>query len=131
MSSKKTHGNTWAMVCHLATFAGWMIPFGNIFGPLVAWLSEREEHPHINDQGKEAVNFNISVTIYGVVLMIVGVVGFIAAATGVVLGAILLVIACVAGAALVIFHFVFTLIAAYRAEHGIKYRYLLTIRFIK
>jgi|SRR3990167_1176995 len=131
MPSKETHGHTWAMVCHLATFAGWIIPFGNILGPLVAWLAEREEHPHINDQGKEAVNFNISTTIYGIVLGVVAIVGFVAALATEMVASLLVMAALIGGIALLFFHFIFTLIAAYRAQHGIKYRYPLTIRFIK
>ena len=131
MPSKETHGHTWAMVCHLATFAGWIIPFGNILGPLVAWLAESEEHPHINDQGKEAVNFNISTTIYGIVLGVVAIVGFVAALATEMVASLLVMAALIGGIALLFFHFIFTLIAAYRAQHGIKYRYPLTIRFIK
>ncbi|MBI4098603.1 MAG: DUF4870 domain-containing protein [Candidatus Magasanikbacteria bacterium] len=131
MTSKEAHGHTWAMVCHLATFAGWIIPFGNILGPLVAWLAEREEHPHINDQGKEAVNFNISVTIYSIILGIVAVAGFVAALATNMIASLLGLIALIGVIVLLFFHFIFTLIAAYRAQHGIKYRYPLTIRFIK
>jgi hypothetical protein len=54
----------WAMTCHLASFAGYVLPLGNIIGPLVAWLMKRDEFPLVDDQGKEALNFQISMTIY-------------------------------------------------------------------
>jgi uncharacterized protein len=105
---------TWAMICHLSTFAGYAIPFGNIVGPLAVWLIKRHEMPLVDDQGKEALNFQISVLIYlGVCIpLMIVVVGFFLAI------------------AVVIFSIVVTIIAAMRANEGIAYRYPLTIRFI-
>jgi hypothetical protein len=53
----------WAMICHLAALAGFLIPFGNILGPLVVWLMKRTDMPLVEVHGKEAINFQISVTI--------------------------------------------------------------------
>ena len=53
----------WAMACHLSALAGFLIPFGNIVGPLVIWLIKRAELPAVETNGKEAVNFQITVTI--------------------------------------------------------------------
>ena len=53
----------WAMFCHLAALVGFVIPFGNIVGPLVVWLIKRGEMPLVDTHGKEALNFQISVTI--------------------------------------------------------------------
>src|SRR4051794_18465566 len=59
----------WAMFCHLSSLLGvvLVVPGLNIIGPVVMWLLKREEHPFIDDQGKEAVNFHISMAIYGLV----------------------------------------------------------------
>ncbi|OPX33762.1 orotate phosphoribosyltransferase [candidate division KSB1 bacterium 4484_188] len=54
----------WAMLCHLIALAGFVIPFGNIIGPLVVWMIKREESPFIDYHGKEALNFQISMSIY-------------------------------------------------------------------
>ena len=54
----------WAMLCHLIAVAGFIIPFANLFGPLVIWLIKKDEFPLVNDQGKESVNFQITITIY-------------------------------------------------------------------
>lgn len=54
----------WAMLCHLSGLAGYAVPFGNIIAPLIIWLIKREEHPFIDHQGKEALNFQISFTVY-------------------------------------------------------------------
>ena len=31
----------WAMICHLAALSGFIIPFGNVFGPLIVWLIKK------------------------------------------------------------------------------------------
>ena len=54
---------TMAMLCHLLALAGYVIPFGNIIGPLVMWLVKKEDHPFIDEQGKEALNFQITVAL--------------------------------------------------------------------
>ncbi len=53
----------WAMICHLSALAGFLIPFGNILGPLLVWLIKRGEMPLVDVHGKEALNFQITVTI--------------------------------------------------------------------
>jgi uncharacterized protein len=62
----------------LSTFAGLVMPFGSVIGPLAVWLSRRDRDPFINQAGREALNFGISIAIYGVValvaaLMLVGI----------------------------------------------------------
>lgn len=53
----------WAMGCHLAALAGFLVPFGNIIGPLVIWLMKRAEMPLVDRHGKESLNFQITVSI--------------------------------------------------------------------
>lgn len=106
---------TWGMIVHLAALAGFIIPFGNIIGPLIIWMLKKESIPFVNDQGKEAINFQISLFIYGIISGIL-IILFI--------GVLLLI-------ALGIFFLVFTIIAAVKANEGVAYRYPLTIRFIK
>ncbi len=105
----------WGMFCHLAALAGYIIPFGHILGPLVVWLVKREEYPFVADQGKEALNFQISITIYGLICIPLV---FLA------IGILLLI-------ALMVAALVFIVIAAIKANEGTPYRYPLTIRFIK
>jgi uncharacterized Tic20 family protein len=104
---------TWAMLCHLSTFAGLIgVPFGNILGPLIAWTIKRDEYPLVDDQGKEALNFQISMTIYSLVCV-------------------LLIITIPLVFVLLVFDIVITIIAALRANAGEYYRYPMSIRFIK
>lgn len=107
---------TWGMLAHLSAFAQFIIPaFGMIIGPLVVWLIKKDTMPFVNDQGKEVLNFNISIAIY---LIISG------ALVLVVVGFVLLPL-------VVLFWLLFTIIGAVKANEGIAYRYPLTMRFIK
>jgi uncharacterized Tic20 family protein len=105
----------WAMFCHLGAFAGFIIPIvGNILGPLVIWLLKKDEFPLVDDQGKESVNFQISMTIYFIISAIL---------MFVIIGFLLM-------AALLIFDIIVIIIATIKANEGVQYRYPLSIRFI-
>jgi uncharacterized Tic20 family protein len=106
----------WAMFCHLAALVGLLgNGIGFVLGPLIVWLVKREEDAFIDDQGKEAVNFQLTMFIAAIIsgLLMLIVIGF-------------LLIAIVA--ALMI---IFPIIGATKANEGELYRYPLTIRFIK
>jgi uncharacterized Tic20 family protein len=104
----------WAMYCHLAVFAGYIIPFGNIIGPLVIWLIKREQYPAVDYHGKEALNFQISVMIYMLVSVVL----------------IFVVIGILAMIAVGITSLVCTIIAVVKASRGEYYRYPMSMRFI-
>ena len=58
----------WGMFCHLAALAMFTsIPFANVLGPLILWLIKKDDFAFVNDQGKESLNFQISVSIYALV----------------------------------------------------------------
>jgi len=104
-----------AMFTHLAALAGFVFPFGNIIGPLVLWLIKKDTMPFVDDQGKEALNFNITVSIAGIACLILFLIF---------IGYFLMV-------ALTVLWFIFLVIAAIKAGEGEAYRYPLTIRFIR
>ena len=54
----------WAMLCHLSAFAGFFFPFGGIIGPLICWLSRRDESSWVNINGKASLNFQLSMLLY-------------------------------------------------------------------
>src|SRR3990167_9418358 len=60
----------WAMICHLSAVAGFALPFGNLLGPLIVWLIKRSEMPMVEFHGKEALNFQITVTIAAIISML-------------------------------------------------------------
>jgi len=105
----------WGMLCHLIALLAMPFGAGHIVGPLIVWLVKRDEHPFIDDQGKESLNFQISMTIYGLVLVPL---------MCLLIGFPLLI-------ALGITNIVFIVIASVKASGGEAYRYPLTIRFLK
>jgi uncharacterized Tic20 family protein len=54
----------WAMFCHLSAFSGFFFPFGGIIGPLICWLSRKDESSWVNVNGRESLNFQLSVLLY-------------------------------------------------------------------
>lgn len=105
----------WGLFTHLSALAGLIIPFGNILGPLIFWQIKKNEWAFADDQGKEAVNFNITVAIAGIVCFLL---------TFVLIGLLLLPILGIAW-------IVFTIIAAIKANEGVYYRYPYILRLIK
>jgi uncharacterized protein len=106
---------TWAMICHLAALAGYAVPFGNIIGPLVAWQIKKDSSEFVDYNGKESLNFQITVTLAIIVSIPL---------VFVVIGILLLIVIPIAALVLVI-------IAGIKAGNGEVYRYPLTIRLIK
>lgn len=62
-----------ALILYLSSFVGLVIPLGNIIAPAVIWLMKKDMHPFIDKQGKEVVNFNISVMLIIACMVIVNV----------------------------------------------------------
>ena len=59
------------MLCHLSSLCGFIgIPFGHLIGPLVVWLVKKQQFPFVDDQGKESLNFQITMTIYAAVALL-------------------------------------------------------------
>lgn len=119
---------TWATASHLASFVGFLgVPFGNVLGPLVVWLVKRRDLPFVDDQGREALNFQISLTIYG---LVIGVLLFLAVFATPESPAPLVV--CLAAiAALVLFGVVATVAAAVQAGKGVAFRYPAALRLVR
>lgn len=59
------------MILHLSALSTFIIPFGNIIGPVVIWQIKKSELPAIEAIGKAAVNFQISYTIYMIASVVV------------------------------------------------------------
>ena len=58
----------WGMLCHLTALSIFIgTPLGNLSGPLIVWLVKKNEMPFVDAQGKESLNLQISIMIYGVV----------------------------------------------------------------
>jgi uncharacterized Tic20 family protein len=106
---------TWALVVHLSAFAGHIFPFAHIVVPLVVWLGKRETSAFVDDQGKEAVNAQISFTIYICVCVVL---------CFLLIGLPMLIGVYVA-------NFIFVIVAAIAANDGRAYRYPCILRLVK
>jgi len=105
----------WGMLAHISAVAGFVFPFGNVIGPLLIWILKKEEFPFVNDQGKEALNFQISISIYVIISIVL---------VFIVIGIPILII-------IGLFALIMTIIASINAYDGKTYRYPFTIRVIK
>ncbi|MCB1231001.1 MAG: DUF4870 domain-containing protein [Verrucomicrobiae bacterium] len=99
---------TFGMLAHLLGI------FTGFVGPLVIWLIKKEESPFVDDQGKEALNFQIWMTL-GIWIS-----WFL---TGVLIG-------CITLPAFAIISLVFGILGTMKANEGIAYRYPVNIRII-
>jgi len=117
----------WAMFAHLSSLLGAILTgafgggWGCFIGPLIIWLVKKDTMPFVNDQGKEALNFNITVAIAFLVLLLLSVMTF---GIGLIIAIPLWIIIGIAW-------LVFTIIAAIKANEGVRYRYPFTLRLIK
>lgn len=124
MQENQVQAKNWAVGCHLAALAGFLgIPFGHILGPLVVWLIKKDEIPFLDAQGKEALNFQISMTVYGIAALIIGLASIFII---VMMPAALLIIIAIG-----LLDLVFIIIAAVKVSNGEDYHYPLAIRFVK
>jgi uncharacterized Tic20 family protein len=110
----------WAMIAHLSALIG-LVTGMSFLGPLVVYLVKKDEDPYIREQAAEALNFNLSVLIYGFVLGLATVILL------VVLVGLLLIPVLIAGA---IAWLILVIMGAVKAGRGEPFRYPLTLRFV-
>jgi uncharacterized Tic20 family protein len=111
----ETWERNWAVFCHLAGLSAMVLPgIGQIVGPLLLWLLRRHDSAYVDHHGREALNFQISTTLYSIVA---------AALTRVRIGFVLIAI-------VLVVWFVYMVIASVAASQGERYRYPLTLRLI-
>jgi uncharacterized Tic20 family protein len=104
---------TLAMIAHLG---GILVSF---IAPLIVWLMKKDQPGFVEDQAKEALNFQITALIAFVALSILSMVPFAVCLSGP--AALLLYIAVV----------VLSIMAGVKANDGVRYRYPVTLRLIK
>lgn len=103
----------WAVFTHLSAFAMFLgIP--SLVGPVVLWAVKKNEDPYVDFHGKEAINFNLSFLIYGVVSALL----------------VLVLVGLLLLPAVFLTWLVLVIVAAVKTNAGEYYRYPLTIRFI-
>ena len=117
----------WAMFAHLSALlgglltSGWAGSIGCFIGPLIIWLAKKDSMPFVNDQAREALNFNITV---GLVFLGLFLLSILTLGLGLVLTVPLMIIVGIAW-------LVLTILAAIKANEGVAYRYPFALRLIK
>ena len=112
----------WNMLCHLSALSGYVIPFGNVLGPLIIWQIKKNEFPSVEEHGKAALNFQITVLIalfagiIASVLLSFVCIGF-------------LLIPVVVGIGLC--GLIFAVIAGIKANNGEPYRYPWSLKLVQ
>jgi uncharacterized Tic20 family protein len=102
---------TWGMLAHLSALVASAVGGLSFLGPLIIWLVKKDQSPFVGDQAKEALNFQISLLIVGLICAITFV--------GILLLPVLFVV-----------DVVYSIIAAMEANKGVYYRYPYTLRLI-
>ena len=98
-----------AMLCHLLGL------ITNFLGPLILWLLKKEDNAFIDSNGKEALNFQLTVMF---AMITAGILTFLC------IGALLMPV-------VMVLDIVFSIIACVKASKGEDYRYPLCIRLVK
>ena len=107
----------WGAFCHLGGF-GMVVPIlGNIAAPLILWMVKREDSRFVDAQGKEAVDFQITVSIVALPLLLLSWLVWI--------GFLVLL------AAVALYDLVMITIASVRSHEGQDFAYPLAFRFIR
>ena len=105
----------WSMLCHLSAFAGFFFPFGGIIGPLICWLTRKDESIWIDENGKSSLNFQLSILLY---MILVFPLCFIIVGIPLMVALVFLKVLCI-------------IIASVKASKGEEFRYPLSIPFIQ
>ena len=105
----------WSMLCHLSAFAGFFFPFGGIIGPLICWLTRKDESEWIDENGKSSLNFQLSILLY---MILVFPLCFIVVGIPLMVALVFLKVVCI-------------IIASVKASKGEEFRYPLAIPFIQ
>jgi uncharacterized protein len=125
-ASPSAEERQWAMFAHLSALLGGLLTgavggWGSFLGPLIIWLIKKDTMPFVDDQAKEALNFNITVS---AVFLLLWILTFITLFIGAIVTFPLMFIIGIAA-------LVFIVIAAIKSNEGTAYRYPFTLRLVK
>ena len=114
-ASKTEETRQWAVLLHLSTLLGFVVPLLGFIVPIIIWQWKKTELPAIDAHGKVVANAIISYVIWGAISIPLCIL---------LIGFVLLWI-------LGILAVIFPIIAALKARDGIVWDYPLTIKFFR
>ena len=62
-----------AAVLHLSTLTQYFFPFGNYIFPILIWSFKKDKSEFVDYNGKQALNFQLSILLYTIVLAIIAI----------------------------------------------------------
>lgn len=145
----KKQSHFWAMMCHLSTFMGFLIPGFSLIAPLIIWAWKREGDPLVYENGRHVINFVLTFWIYAFSILVVLVAfvllfwfpgltllervlpHFVANLTVPALSILYILLGGAYGCLYFVFHFVLPIYGALKALNGEVYRYPLTLTLLK
>tara|TARA_R110000868_G_scaffold121034_3_gene321193 strand:+ start:91721 stop:92203 length:483 start_codon:yes stop_codon:yes gene_type:complete len=71
------HERNLSAIIHASTFSKFFFPFGNFILPLILWTANKNEYKFVDHNGKQALNFQISLLLYSIVLGVISIPFFI------------------------------------------------------
>jgi len=148
-----TNEKNLAAFTHLSTLSQYCIPFGNYIFPILIWSSKKDKSEFIDHHGKQALNFQLSMFLYTLTLGLIALPIILATIfskvplnaiindddfiinnfsveniSGIIIVAIVAVLAFIG---LKVAEFFLIIYASLKASNGERYKYPLTIPFIK
>lgn len=115
LTPEQRAARNWCVLCHLSALTLFLgLPFGNIIGPFLIWIFKKNAYPEVDRHGREALNFQITNTLFALVFLLLAFVF---------IGIFLLF-------ALAVYAVVLTIVASVQASNGKLYRYPFTLRLI-
>ncbi len=71
------HERNLSAIIHASMFSKYFIPFGNFILPLILWTANKKQHEFVDYNGKQALNFQISMLLYSIVAGLISIPFFI------------------------------------------------------
>ena len=71
------HERNLSAIIHASTFSKYFVPFGNFIFPLILWTANKKEHGFVDYNGKQALNFQISMLLYSIAIGLISIPFFI------------------------------------------------------
>jgi uncharacterized Tic20 family protein len=62
-----------ATFTHLSTLSQYIIPFGNYIFPILIWTNYKDKSEFVNHHGKQALNFQLSLLLYTLILALIAI----------------------------------------------------------
>ncbi|WP_447637849.1 DUF4870 domain-containing protein [Flavobacterium microcysteis] len=72
METSSNQKTTSAFV-HLSTLTQYFIPFGNYIFPIIIWGASKKDSDYIDHHGKQAINFQLSLLLYSLILCLIAI----------------------------------------------------------